>query len=117
MQPPHLVVGLGQSVGQQRDHNEDSLFTLTTTLTSDYSNIPFGFYIVADGMGGHQHGEVASEIAVRSVASYVIQKLYLNLVSVNPTSPEQPLHEMMQDGVRKAHRAIVEQVPGGGAPH
>lgn len=114
MQPPHLVIGLGQSVGQQRDHNEDSLFTLTTTLTSDYSNIPFGFYIVADGMGGHQHGEVASEIAVRSVASYVIQKLYFNLVSVNPPSPEQPLHEMMQDGVRKAHRAIVEQVPGGG---
>lgn len=114
MHPPHLVVGCGQSIGRHRDHNEDALIALTMTLTSDLSNVPFGFYIVADGMGGHQHGEIASAISIRSMASSVIQKVYLNLISLNPSSPEQSIQEIMQDGVRKAHRAIVEQVPGGG---
>ena len=50
MDPPQLIVGCAQSVGMQRDHNEDSLFTLTTTLSSGDSNMPFGLYIVADGM-------------------------------------------------------------------
>lgn len=114
LEPPQLIVGCAQSVGKQRDHNEDALFTLTTTLTSDYSNITFGLYIVADGMGGHQHGEVASSIAVRTMSSYIVHKLYTPLLSPKPNPPEESLLEIMQEGVQEAHRAITKQVPGGG---
>jgi serine/threonine protein phosphatase PrpC len=114
LEPPQLIVGCAQSIGKQRDHNEDSIFTLTTTLTSDYSNIPFGLYIVADGMGGHQHGEVASGIAIRSMASYIVRKLYTPLLSLKPNPPDESLLEIMQEGVQDAHRAITKQVPGGG---
>ncbi|MBL8051154.1 MAG: hypothetical protein JNM46_08030, partial [Anaerolineales bacterium] len=55
-----LVAGVGQSVGKQRDHNEDSVMAMTSTISGTPENIPFGLYIVADGMGGHQFGEVAS---------------------------------------------------------
>jgi protein phosphatase len=114
LEPPQLIVGCAQSVGFQRDHNEDALFTLTTTLTSDYGNVPFGLYIVADGMGGHQHGEMASGIAIRVVASFVVRKLYTTLLSLKHSPPEQSLLEIMQEGVMEAHRTITRQVPGGG---
>ncbi len=114
LEPPQLIVGCAQSVGRQRDHNEDALFTLTTTLTSDYGNVPFGLYIVADGMGGHQHGEVASGIAIRVVAGMVVRKLYTTLLSLKHSPPEQSLLEIMQEGVLEAHRTITRQVPGGG---
>lgn len=115
LEPPQLIVGCAQSVGKQRDHNEDALFTLSTTLTSDYSNIPFGLYIIADGMGGHQHGEVASGIAIRTVANYIVRKLYTPLLNPKPSTPSESLLEIMQEGVQDAHRAITKQVPGGGS--
>ncbi len=41
-------------VGQHRDHNEDAIA----------SDVSIGLVILADGMGGHRAGEVASEMAV-----------------------------------------------------
>jgi protein phosphatase len=99
-------------VGKQRDHNEDALFTLTTSLSD--SSPPFGLYIVADGMGGHQHGEVASNLAVRSLATHIVSKLYTPLLNPRPSTPGESLQEIMQSGVQEAHRAIMKQVPGGG---
>jgi serine/threonine protein phosphatase PrpC len=109
-----LVAACGQSVGQQRDHNEDALFTLTTNLISDTRQIPFGLYIVADGMGGHQHGEVASAMAIRVMAGHIIRKIYQPLFSLTAKAPEQSLQEIMQEGVIEAHRAIQKQAIGGG---
>jgi serine/threonine protein phosphatase PrpC len=114
LEPPQLIVGCAQSAGKQRDHNEDALFTLTTTLVNNYNNISFGLYIVADGMGGHQYGEVASSIAIRTMASSIVRKLYTPLLSPKPNPPDESLLEIMQEGVQEAHRAITKQVPGGG---
>ena len=48
---PHISVGYGLSVGKQRTHNEDAFFTLTTMFSYNETELPFGLYIVADGMG------------------------------------------------------------------
>ncbi len=48
-------------VGKKRKANEDSLFL------DDRA----GLYIVADGMGGHQAGEVASKVAVETIRDYM----------------------------------------------
>jgi serine/threonine protein phosphatase PrpC len=114
LEPPQLIAACAQSVGKQRDHNEDALFSLTTTLANNASNLPFGLYVVADGMGGHQHGEVASEIATRAMAEYVIRNLYTPLFSVNPQPPADSLQEILMSGVSAAHDAILESVTGGG---
>lgn len=111
---PQFSVGIGQSVGKQRDHNEDSLFCLTATLSSGEVPMPCGLYIIADGMGGHQHGEIASNVSVRSMANHVIQKLVLPHFSLNGERVEESYQEIMQTGVMEAHQAILRDAQGGG---
>jgi protein phosphatase len=114
LEPPQILVGIGHSVGMQREHNEDSLFTLTTNLVSDVHSIPFGIYIVADGMGGHLHGERASGVAVRVMAGHLIEYLYIPLFGHPASEPEGDLQGILRAGVEKAHQAILTQAPGGG---
>lgn len=114
IEPPQILASCAQSVGRQRDHNEDSIYMLTTMFASNGTKLPFGLYIVADGMGGHQHGEVASEIACLTMAEFILGNLYSHILSVDPRPPEDPLREILQNGVREAHNAILEFAPGGG---
>lgn len=53
---PYTEYGYGSHVGLRRELNEDS-FMVTDTL-----------FAVADGMGGHEAGEVASSLAVQALA-------------------------------------------------
>ena len=109
-----LVASCGQSVGKQRELNEDSLLALTSTMAGNSGNLPFGLYIVADGMGGHQFGEVASNAAIRSVASYILRKFHSYLFQINSESMEESFQEVMQAAVREAQRAIQKEAPGSG---
>ena len=109
-----LVASCGQSVGKQRELNEDSLFALTATMAGNSGNLPFGLYIVADGMGGHQFGEVASNAAIRSVAGYVLKKFHPYLFQVNSEPLEESFQEIMQAAVRDAQRSIQKEAPGSG---
>lgn len=109
-----LVSASGQSVGKQRELNEDSLFALTATLAGNSSSLPFGLYIIADGMGGHQYGEVASNAAIRTVAGYIMRKFQPYLFSLKPTPPEESLQEIMQAAVKEAQKIIQNEAPSSG---
>lgn len=61
------MVGYKSDVGVRRKFNEDNL--------GYFENDSYGLYIVADGMGGHNAGEVASKMAVETVLSYVSRNL------------------------------------------
>jgi serine/threonine protein phosphatase PrpC len=112
--PPQIAFGTAQSSGMQRDHNEDALFALSTVLASDNTNIPFGLFIIADGMGGHQHGEVASGVAIRAMASFVIRRLLVPMYSPGGSAPDESLQEILQAGVLEAHQTILKEASGGG---
>ncbi|MFZ2096739.1 MAG: protein phosphatase 2C domain-containing protein [Anaerolineales bacterium] len=111
---PQLQVGVAQSVGLQRDHNEDSLFTLTTNLATNERTINCGLYIIADGMGGHDNGELASRLAVGKLASHVINTLYKPLITSSSDGLEISIQEAMQAGVLQAHHAVKSETEGGG---
>lgn len=113
LQPQQLISGCAQSIGKQRDHNEDSLFTFSATTGGEASIAPLGLYIVADGMGGHQFGEVASSAAIRTMANYMLKRFHTYLV--NPSEGmEEPLQEMMRAAITEAQRAVTQAAPGSG---
>lgn len=111
--PSQLIVGSGQSVGKQRDHNEDSIFTFSITIGNGTNSQPLGLFIVADGMGGHQYGEVASNVAARTVGSYLIRKFHPVIADASVTLDE-PLQEIMQNAVKEAQKAVTKAAPGSG---
>ena len=109
-----LVAASGQSVGKQRELNEDSLLAITATLAGNSGSLPFGLYIVADGMGGHQYGEVASNAAVRTVGGHIMHKFAPYLFNLKPSSPDESLQEIMQTAVREAQKTIQSEAPSSG---
>ena len=90
-------IGVGQSdIGRKRESNEDKL------LVDD----ELGLYVVSDGMGGHAAGEVASELAIRSIHSYVAeQEKILELVRRSPADAVQLL-SLAEKAVKRACREI-----------
>jgi protein phosphatase len=109
-----LAASTGQSVGKQREHNEDSLLAITTTIAGNSGSIPFGLYIVADGMGGHQFGEVASNAAIRIMAGYILRKFHSYLFNLPTQTIQESLQEVMETSVREAHRFVQREAPGSG---
>ena len=64
-------------IGKKRVQNQDSIF---------FTDEPIGplpnLYIVADGMGGHKAGDVASKTAIECITEYVKESTLNNSVSV-----------------------------------
>ncbi len=113
VEPQQLISGCGQSIGKQREHNEDCLFAFSVTTGGEANSAPLGLYIVADGMGGHQYGEVASSAAVRTMANYLLKRFHAYLI--NPSEGmEEPLQEMMRAAITEAQRAVTQAAPGSG---
>ena len=114
MELPQLISACGQSIGKQRDTNEDCLFAFTATIGGPRGNVPFGLYIVADGMGGHQDGEIASNAAIRVFAGNVVRKFTSYLFGLPPQMIDESLQEIMLGAMNEAHYTIQRQVPGSG---
>jgi PPM family protein phosphatase len=113
-EPNQLLVTSAQSVGRQRDLNEDSLFTMSTTIAGNIGTAPFGLFIIADGMGGHQYGEIASNTAVRVISGFIMKKFHGTLFQHPPVPMEESLQEIMQDAIAEAQRVVLAEAPGSG---
>ncbi len=110
-----LRMGRASNVGRVRSHNEDALLTIESQFDGDEPLAPFGIYIVADGMGGHLAGEVASSLAARVVASQLMRDVYTPyILQTAPTSDQVPLTTALETAVEAANQAVHTQVPGSG---
>lgn len=64
---PHLNVAAHSHTGETRTNNEDRYSV--TAYRMERSSIPALLAIVADGIGGHNAGEVASDLAVETIVN------------------------------------------------
>jgi len=113
--PFGLHIGHLTNIGQVRERNEDALFTIESLAQYDYGYELFGLLIVADGMGGHQKGDVASAVAARATANYILKDVYLPcLLTNNQTSTTPPLNEVLVSSVQKTNALVQQMVPDGG---
>jgi serine/threonine protein phosphatase PrpC len=73
-----LVVGARSVRGPDLATNQDSLLTLTLAPMYEGRSAPaLGLFAVADGIGGHEGGEVASRIAVQVLAQEIVSGMLL----------------------------------------
>ncbi|HEU4631397.1 MAG TPA: Stp1/IreP family PP2C-type Ser/Thr phosphatase [Gemmatimonadaceae bacterium] len=86
-----LSVGARTDVGMIRAGNEDNFFAGT--------NGSRGLFVVADGMGGHAAGEVASEMAVQILERELLHR----------ELPPEQASERVREALRRANLAIYER--------
>ena len=101
-----LNVGVGWNSGITRRQrpNEDSLVVLQGMCTYDDQLVPFGLFVVADGMGGHDFGQEASHTAIQSMMQTVLHDIVAS-ASLNDTA----IIELLVNGVEQANTAICQR--------
>ncbi|MBA3825053.1 MAG: protein phosphatase 2C domain-containing protein [Ktedonobacterales bacterium] len=60
---------------RKADPNQDSILVVQGARMHQHAPQPFGLFVVADGMGGHQFGREASSETVRVMADHILQPL------------------------------------------
>ena len=101
-----LRVGYRTDVGVERRLNEDSISALTLAQSLGAVGTPVGLYVVADGMGGHDAGELASRFTVQAI----IQKGVAELLPL--VTSEKPLPDgrvWLKEAISTANQVVHEQ--------
>src|SRR5688500_14690434 len=95
-----LEAWLVTDVGMVRDHNEDSA----------HKDAAKGFFIVADGMGGHAAGEVASAMAVDTVrVTLEGSRAEIEAFKKTPSDAgRRSIVQLLQSAVLSAHQAVYQ---------
>lgn len=82
---PPLLYGAATDKGNVRDNNEDSLL----------SDVRHNLWLIADGMGGHEAGEIASAIVRDTVSQRTASG------------------DSLSEAIRESHRAVLRAVESG----
>jgi serine/threonine protein phosphatase PrpC len=103
--PMYPIVGQKSDTGMVRELDEDGLFVLTMARTFESMQDTIALFVVADGMGGHEGGEVASKIAIQTLANIMFHNVFIpELEGIDLSSEE------IQDWMQKAGQVANDQV-------
>jgi protein phosphatase len=91
---PHIDIGFLSHPGEKREINEDSFGISAYQLGKELT--PVVLAVVADGIGGHQAGEVASQLTVDTIMN-----------SLTKEDAQEPLHQLRK-AVKSAGAIVAE---------
>ncbi len=100
------TAGSLSDVGQVRSLNEDSTLTVEMVPTLRSQRYPVGVYLVADGMGGHEAGDVASQLVVQTIARRAANEI-LSPAADGPSLPN--VGEWLSDVVTAANQVVYDE--------
>jgi serine/threonine protein phosphatase PrpC len=103
--PPRIELGAATDVGRVRQTNEDSLLAAAPDPSEAQPTVDEVVLAVADGMGGHQAGEIASALAVETLA----ESLQATAVGTPPQPPDKRLRQAMHWANRSVWEAASRE--------
>ena len=96
-------VGRRTHPGKVRTNNEDSLFSIELSSIHQGNITPCGLFAIADGMGGHAAGDLASGLVINTIA----QKAACEIVALQNPLFEDQINWLKQT-VQAANQAVYE---------
>jgi len=106
----NIEIGKVTGVGLVRDHNEDGFLTFELSLGGGMKGIQFCLAAVADGLGGHEGGEIASDLALRVLAENMVHGI------ISPALPSdstrligESVSGLLRESVQKANGEVYAQ--------
>ena len=104
----HLQAASHSDAGDVRrsEPNEDSTLVLMLQRIHESNAQPSGVFIVADGLGGHDNGQVASRMTISIIAERMVRELFAEpLLTEKEGEAPKPFDE---DGIVALLRGAVE---------
>ncbi len=99
-----LRVGRCSNVGRVRQLNEDSVLTLELTRIRRSISDPMGLYAMADGMGGHAAGDVASALTIDTLARKALSELWMDYLAESNSLPD--VKGWLKQAVQEANQVV-----------
>lgn len=88
---------------RKRKQNENSLFAMQGVQTHNGEEQSFGVFVLADGMGRHEHGQEASRLAVRVMSNTLVPPL-LGDAEIG----EETLMALLSESVQRTNEVIYQ---------
>jgi serine/threonine protein phosphatase PrpC len=101
--PMELSVRLALDPGLRRQGRPNEDFAFAKVGTNTQTNTTYGLFVVADGMGGHANGQVASRLATQTIVDTLFPALHRE--AVQPSD----LSDLLTNAVGQANKAVYER--------
>jgi serine/threonine protein phosphatase PrpC len=102
-----LISASATDAGRQRDRNEDSIHASDGSVAMAGGTVRPGIFIVADGMPGHDSGEIASTLAVQTISqrlqTLVAEGAGIEEILLDPTRGS----DIVRQAILEANEQIV----------
>jgi serine/threonine protein phosphatase PrpC/rRNA maturation endonuclease Nob1 len=113
----HLLVASNSDAGDVRrsEPNEDSTLVLLLQRVHESVSAPAGVFIVADGLGGHDNGQVASRMTINIIAERLLKDLLTEPLTAEKNEEpaksfdEDALIALFRDSVEEANTALCQK--------
>lgn len=110
-----VTLGAATHQGMVRELNEDSMFASEfRSVRNNNSPSSWTLAIVADGMGGHAAGEVASSLALRGAAELILRTYFAPTLEAEAQYDAAQMTDLVQRAVLQANEYVVREAQARG---